>query len=282
MRRSLSKPRKGFNSDTKLPWRQRRATRKTLAVERPRGAEHHPPPPRASRRRRARGPRMHHNNRTTRCARGRRKNGMTDLAPLHERKTSARYDARRRASATAAGEARRPSAPRPRQPLLAAASWRPRGEPNIVPPTSRPERSGARRRARARRRTATSVRARRTSGATISAHHCPLRKLQQRQHRDGLGGPTITPHPEGRGPNKSPAYDDAAPRRAAKSSEHRIVPPHEHTTMSSLADDLLALRANPPSEGGDGSASSWGHGRGAPREGDLPAPTATKSEAASC
>ena len=43
-------------------------------------------------------------NCTTKCARGRRKNGMTDLAPLHERKTSARYDARRRARATDAGE----------------------------------------------------------------------------------------------------------------------------------------------------------------------------------
>ena len=168
-----------------------------------------PSPPRASRAETS--ARTACTNRTTRHARGRRKNGMTDLAPLHERKTSARYDARRRARATDAGETRRPSAPRPRQPLLAAASWRPRGEPNIVPPTSRPERSRARRQARARRRTATSVRARRTSGATISARHRPLRKLQQRQHRDGLGGPTIAPQREGRGPNKRPAYDDAAP-----------------------------------------------------------------------
>ena len=96
------------------------------------------------------------------------------------------------------------------------------------------------------------------------------------------GEQTITPHREGRGPKKSLAHDDAVPRRAAKSSEHCIVPPHKHTTKSPLADNLLALRANPPSEGGDGSASSSGHGRGAPRKGDLSAPTATKSQAASC
>jgi len=90
-------------------------------------------------RRRARGPRVR--QRTTRCARGRRKNGTTTLKPLHERKTSARYDARRRARATAAGEARRPSAPRPRQPLLAAASWQPRGSRTSSP--QHRDRSGA-------------------------------------------------------------------------------------------------------------------------------------------